>query len=62
MENINRRTFFGAAAMGAVAAMAPVVARADESKDAAADAAKKISSGELVVANMTASSNAAAKN
>lgn len=40
MENINRRTFLGAAAMGAVAAMAPVVARADESKDAAADAAE----------------------
>lgn len=33
-----------------------------EALDAAADAAKKISSGELVVANMTASSNAAAKN
>ena len=31
MENINRRTFLGAAAMGAVAAMVPAVVRAEES-------------------------------
>ena len=29
MENINRRTFLGAAAMGAVAAMVPAVALAE---------------------------------
>lgn len=41
MENINRRTFLGAA-MGAVAAMVPAVALADESKDAAAEAVEPV--------------------